>query len=184
MPLPPIAPYLSVLAMLIAGFGAWTVHSFELHFWPGLGIFLGSLVLLALVYFAHWRVKLRLLINLKTEEDSLVVLEIAESEHINGREDTYAVRITNQSTHPIVVTRVWVEMDDGGSVEVIYSGYIGVTNGKIPAHIGVWQWLMEKNKLPKDLNCDNRVRATLLDGRILKSRRGKTGADSNSHITN
>ena len=59
MSLPSLAPYIGLLAIVVAGFGAWTVHRFQLEFWHGLTLFLAAIALLAAAFLAHWRIRIR-----------------------------------------------------------------------------------------------------------------------------
>jgi hypothetical protein len=89
--LPTLTPYIAILAILVAGFGAWTVHRYQLQFWQGLTIFLSSVSLLVVAYLVHWRINSRAMAKRQTKEDTQLAkvneeLAWREKQHERERE--------------------------------------------------------------------------------------------------
>ena len=102
-----------------------------------------------------------------------VVLEISEPKQPAGQPPSEYLRITikNLSDHPITVVDAWVQLDSGDRIPIL-GNVIGVFPRLLHEHGGMWDWKFMKNRLPNGVNCDKRVRARLMDGATLKSRRG------------
>jgi hypothetical protein len=161
MGLPLLSPYIASIAILVALFGAWTVHRFQFRFWQGLAGFLGAVALLIGAFLVHWAINRRI-----EKRRILFIMDEGIQKTPYGPEDYYLLNIINESQSSIELTHVWLELGKGKKVHLAQCvSHLPVT---VPRH-GTWKGEIMKLLAPNLKNWSLSGRAKLLDGRLLRS---------------